>query len=189
VRSSDIAEVVRSLIAGADPPAPAAQAHEPTEAHSTNTESRQKRPLAVQQQLFTGSSLSGKRRKERPKALYWLDTTPTAPPGAQAASLALGILREAGARCWSDLGPGLERWPESLCLTPEQLALLSEYSGLLGLVRFARPGSGERSVSLSVCPACGLFELTTGDWWRRCKLTRGCQGRPVKAVPAKRVKL
>ena len=124
-------------------------------------------------------------RQPRAPKLKGIAANPDAPPAAQAVSLALGVLRAAEARYWSDLGPELENWPPSLKLSSEQLALLREHSYLLGLVAFGRPKTGERTVSVAVCPVCGAFELTTGTTWQKCRLTRGCEGEPVKASVAK----
>ena len=124
-------------------------------------------------------------RPPRAPKLKGIAANPAAPPAAQAVSLALGVLRAAEARYWSDLGPELENWPQGLKLSNEQLALLREHSHLLGLVAFGRPGTGERTVSVAVCPVCGAFELTTGTTWQKCRLTRGCEGEPVKASVAK----
>lgn len=130
-------------------------------------------------------SAAAKTASPRASKLKGLAANPDAPPAVQAVSLGLGVLREAGVKRWSDLGPELENWPADLSLSKDQLALLAEYSHLLGLIAFARPDTGEHTVSVAVCPVCGAFELTAGVWWRKCKLTRSCDGEPVKASVAK----
>jgi len=40
-------------------------------------------------------------------------------------------------------------------------------------------------VTVAVCDNCGRWMLSTGAVPRRCRLTTGCPGVTVKAVPAK----
>lgn len=129
------------------------------------------------------------RPRAKPKAVKppretGLAADPSLPPDCQAVSLGLAVLREAKVSTWCELGPTLERWPSHVVLTEEQLLLLRQHSGLLGLIAW-RDGK-KPMVTLAICPECHRFEQTTGAWWRKCQLKLHCQGAPVKVSPAKR---
>jgi hypothetical protein len=109
------------------------------------------------------------------------------PSDCQAVSLGLGILREAKAVTWADLGPKCENWPSHVVITNEQLAVMRQHSGLLGLIAW-RDGS-DPMVTLAICPECHRWEMTTGDYWRTCHLKLHCKGAPIKVAPAKREKV
>ena len=125
-----------------------------------------------------------KPKAPKPQRPVHLAVDPSLPPDCQAVSIGLGVLREAKVSTWGDLGAGLERWPSHVVLTGEQLSLLRQHSGLLGLIAW-RDGK-KPMVTLAICPECHRFEQTTGAWWRKCQLKLHCQGAPVKVSPAKR---
>ena len=78
---------------------------------------------------------------------------------------------------------------DGIDLTRADLELLDAHLGLLGLIRVVpgTRGSGY-TVTVAVCDHCGRWMLSTGAVPRRCRLTIGCPGAMVKAVPAKHPK-
>lgn len=110
------------------------------------------------------------------------------PPLAEAVSLALGVLREAGVAHWADLPPVM---PAHLRIDDRQYALLEQWSGYFALIRFGpavpktEPGDYRRTITLAVCPVCGEHETVVTSASRRCRMRLWCEGAPVKAPPAK----
>ena len=118
-----------------------------------------------------------------------------APDPVRAVSLGLALLKSARVETWDDLvactgcrRPGSARL-DGIDLTRADLELLDAHLGLLGLIRVVpgTRGSGY-TVTVAVCDRCGRWMLSTGAVPRRCRLTIGCAGAMVKAVPAKHPK-
>ena len=114
------------------------------------------------------------------QATFALD--PDAPPLAQAASLALALLRAAKIPTWTELVDD----PAPLAavsVSPEQLVLLNTHAGSLTSLRVGPP-----MVTLAVCPVCSRFTIVSGQAATTCPLTLGCNGRPQRASTAARLK-
>jgi hypothetical protein len=110
----------------------------------------------------------------------------------RAVSLGLALLKAARAASWDDLVDTLRTDGQfaarldGIDLTRDDLALLDRHLGLLGLIRVVPGTRGTgHTVSVAVCDRCGQWMLSTGAVPRRCRLTGGCPGAIVKAVPAK----
>ena len=115
-----------------------------------------------------------------------LSTDPEAPPLAQAAALALGVLKAAGATRWAELEGVL---PSTVELSAGQRKLLDDHALVVELLRLAgRRDDGSRTptVTVAVCPACSEWVLVSGPAPSRCEITFGCSGTPRKASVAKR---
>ena len=117
-----------------------------------------------------------------------------APDPVLAVSLGLALLRTARVQSWDDLIAALRGDDRAVTarlaavdLTGDDLALLDAHLGLLSLIRVVPGprGRGGRTVTVAVCDTCGRWLLSTGAVPRRCRLTTGCPGVTVKAVPAK----
>ena len=117
-----------------------------------------------------------------------------APRLVQAASLALGILSFVKCRTVADLDlamrsddPVTRALVGNVVLGDDARALLSDpvLAPMLGLLR-AKTKQDKREVALSVavCPDCGQWTLAGSGAIGKCTLTRGCAGKPVKAVKA-----
>jgi predicted Zn-ribbon and HTH transcriptional regulator len=114
-----------------------------------------------------------------------LKTKPEYGDLAQAVSLGIAVLKKAKKNTWDELAeamatddPVLVKAFKALDLTSEQLALISEYQKVLGLVRIAPP------VIPAVCPACGYFVLTNDTAPSKCQVTASCTGKPAKVAAA-----
>lgn len=114
-----------------------------------------------------------------------LKTKPEYGDLAQAVSLGIAVLKKAKKNTWAELAeamatddPVLVKAFKALDLTSEQLALISEYQKVLGLVRIAPP------VIPAVCPACGYFVLTNDTAPSKCQVTASCTGKPAKVAAA-----
>jgi hypothetical protein len=119
-----------------------------------------------------------------PPPPYRIKYNTTAPPLAQAASIALAVLRAAGAKSWGELG---DRIPATIELAAWEHELLVEHADVLGFLRLTQKTEDGRSptVTVAVCPACGEWVLASqGPAPTRCEITRGCTGKPVKAAVA-----
>lgn len=107
------------------------------------------------------------------------------PPLAQAVSLALSIMRTAKVTRWEQLNYAV---PYEVALYPGQLQLLRDHAYELQYIRIGGEDQETKTrvptVSLAVCPACGLWLLLDKQPPKRCQLTIGCTGEPVKASPA-----
>lgn len=111
-------------------------------------------------------------------------TEATQPRLVQAVSLALAILRTTKKTRWEQL-QGVIPW--EVALLPGQLELLSEHAAELLFIRSTGTepdGTKVATVSVAVCPDCGLWQLLDKTPPRRCQLTIGCTGAPVKASAA-----
>ena len=118
-----------------------------------------------------------------------------APDPVRAVSIGLAMLKAARVESWDDLVDTLRTGGQSAArldgidLAPDDLALLDAHLGLLGLIRVVPGTRGTgHTVTVAVCDACGQWMLSSGAVPRRCRLTTGCQGAMVKAVPAKHPK-
>ncbi|MHB1599710.1 MAG: hypothetical protein ACYCXY_12680 [Acidimicrobiales bacterium] len=119
-----------------------------------------------------------------PPPPYRLKSNAGAPPLAQAVSIALAVLRAAGARRWDELGESL---PAAIELSADQHQLLVDHADVLGFLRLTQKTEEGRSptVTVAVCPACDEWVLASkGPAPTRCEITRGCTGKPVKAAVA-----
>lgn len=116
---------------------------------------------------------------------YRLKTKLSAPPLAQAASLALGLMRAAKVTRWADIGNVM---PAMVELSDDEYGLILEHFEILSFLRLPSrldDGTSTRTVTVAVCPTCGEWVLvSTGPVPGRCEITRGCTGRPVKASVA-----
>lgn len=118
-----------------------------------------------------------------------------APDPVRAVSIGLALLKTARVESWDHLVAALRADDHSAArldgidLTRDDLTLLDEHPGLLGLIRVVPGTRGSAyTVTVAVCDRCGRWMLSTGAVPRRCRLTIGCQGAVVKAVPAKHPK-
>lgn len=109
------------------------------------------------------------------------------PPVAQAASLALVLLRKVGAANMGEFGRRVlasdKRTITALgriVLTGPQQGLLAQHSQACALVS---PGPPRRTIA--VCSACGQYLVAAGSAPSRCALTLGCAGTYTKVQPAK----
>ena len=118
-----------------------------------------------------------------------------APEPVRAVSIGLALLKAARVQSWEDLvdtlrtdGQSAARL-DSIDLNRDDLTLLDRHLGLLGLIRVVPGTRGTgRTVTVAVCDACGQWMLSTAAVPRRCRLTGGCSGAMMKAVPAKHPK-
>lgn len=69
---------------------------------------------------------------------------------------------------------------EPVRLSEDQLVAIERFSTELSLLRVSP------TVSLSECPVCGQVSAVAGAALRRCLLTLGCEGVPVKSGFAKK---
>jgi len=114
----------------------------------------------------------------------------------RAVSIGLALLKTARAACWDDLVDTLRTDEQSAAwrldgidLTRDDLELLDQHLGLLGLIRVVRGARGTgHTVTVAVCDRCGQWMLSTAAVPRRCRLTMGCPGAMVKAAPARHPK-
>src|SRR5699024_619347 len=109
------------------------------------------------------------------------------PAVAQAASLALVLLRKVGAGDMGEFGRRVlasdKRTITSLghiMLTGQQQELLADHSRACALVS---PGPPRRTIA--VCSWCGQYLLVAGSVPSRCALTLGREGTYAKVAPAK----
>ena len=111
-----------------------------------------------------------------------------------AVSLGLALLRAARVESWDGLiaalrdgDPAVTARLATVELSGTDLALLDAHLGLLSLIRVVPASRGRvgHTVTVAVCDTCGRWLLSTGAVPRRCRLTNGCPGVTVKAVPAK----
>ena len=118
-----------------------------------------------------------------------------APDSVRAVSLGLALLKSARVETWDDLVASLGADDQAAArldgidLTRADLELLDAHLGLLGMIRVVpgTRGSGY-TVTVAICDRCGRWMLSTGAVPHRCRLTIGCAGSMVKAIPAKHPK-
>ena len=118
-----------------------------------------------------------------------------APDPVRAVSLGLALLKSARVETWDDLVASLGADDQAAArldgidLTHADLELLDAHLALLGMIRVVpgTRGSGY-TVTVAICDRCGRWMLSTGAVPHRCRLTIGCAGAMVKAVPAKHPK-
>lgn len=120
-----------------------------------------------------------------PSPPYRVKTKPGYPPLAEAAAIALAVMRAAGVGRWVELG---ERLPDVLELTDRQHQLLADHADVLGFLRLGRRSDDDTrsaTVTVGVCATCGEWVLvSSGPAPTRCEMTRGCPGKQVKAAIA-----
>lgn len=105
---------------------------------------------------------------------------PDTPALAQAASLALALLRTSNADTWASLVA--DPAPLSAVLiNPGQVELLDRFAGELTALRVGPP-----LITLAVCPECQRYTVVSGGPATSCPMTLGCAGKPVKATFATR---
>lgn len=116
---------------------------------------------------------------------------PELPRRAQAASLALALMKKSKVRRWAEFDGVL---PGTLALLPGQLDLLREFEPMLMLLAgpltaaAAGTASALPAISVFVCPDCDRWGLiSSGTAPSSCTLTFLCEGSPVKAGVAARV--
>jgi len=109
------------------------------------------------------------------------------PPVAQAASLALVLLRKVGATDMGEFGRRVLASDKPvitslgrIVLSEHQQELLRDHSGACALVS---PGPPRRTIA--VCSGCGQYLVVAGSVPSRCALSLGCQGTYAKVAPAK----
>jgi hypothetical protein len=133
---------------------------------------------------------------------YGLGTEPGLPPFAEAASLAMGLLRAAKLAVWSEFYDAEQQamiLPWEVILTEDQLALLDIHQHLFAILRRSLPvvkdpatkaeiEPAQPGVTVAVCPVCQRWiALSSGAAPARCTMRVGCGGKPVKAPAAKKV--
>lgn len=112
---------------------------------------------------------------------------PDLPPLAQAASLALAIMRKAKVACWNDLD---QLVPWEVDLLDGQLELLRDHLteiGYLSMSRTLADGTKVDGVTMCLCPSCLVWQLLAGSPApKRCQMTSGCTGAPIRVSAAPR---
>lgn len=110
-------------------------------------------------------------------------TTPAELPElAQAASLALALLRTAKVTSWTQLVAEPQRLAK-VVVDPDQVALLNRHKDTLALLRHGSP-----AITLAVCRTCGRFSTLSGAAASKCPMTLGCTTEPVRVSAAPRTK-
>lgn len=93
-------------------------------------------------------------------------------------------MRTARVTRWDQLDSTI---PYDIALYPGQLQLLRDHSTELMYVRSSGAGDDTddriATVSIALCPECGLWQLVDKQPPKRCQLKIGCLGEPIK-VPA-----
>lgn len=112
---------------------------------------------------------------------------PGLPGRVAACSLALAIMRAVKARAFADLDGEI---PGRVVLLEGQIDLLRQHLGPIAFLRCAQSVDGQKLPGVTVlhCPECGAWSLSQADKAppKRCDLTGGCEGAPIKASAAKR---
>ena len=104
------------------------------------------------------------------------------PETAQAASIALAVMRAIKAPVWSEVG----ELPPDVVLSDDQIELLHRHAGVLSWLRLGERGVSPM-VSIAVCSSCGQWmPAGRSPIGQRCRMTAGCTGTPRKVQPAKR---
>lgn len=111
------------------------------------------------------------------------ENDPAAPDLAQAASLALALMRATKAKTWAAVVANPAPLAEFV-IDPELAVLLNRFGGELTHLVIGPP-----LVTLAVCPACARWAIVSGQPATTCPMTLGCGGKPVKASIATRVKV
>ena len=113
-----------------------------------------------------------------------LDPVPGLPPVGTAVSLALGVLKHAKVRRWSDL----PHFPEDLALTTGQPELLTRFAP--AITHVAAAADGRPLVTVVVCTACRRWLLfARGTAPKSCPMSLDCPGEMIKVAPAQLVPL
>ncbi|WP_277212301.1 hypothetical protein [Isoptericola croceus] len=124
--------------------------------------------------------------RKPPAPVRMNDPDPDLPDLVRAAGLALGLMKAAKADSWADLAAAIDAGEKAACaleVTVAQARLLDAHADVVALLR-PKP-----MVTVAVCPACGAWSLySSGAVSARCTLTRGCEGKQVKAKVAVRAK-
>jgi len=102
------------------------------------------------------------------------------PPVAKAVALWMCVMDVSRTKQVS----GIDTVPETLVLTDEQLALLTDFEYLCRFIDRRSP-----PVSVFVCPECERWHVATSGGSGPCKLTFGCHGKPKRVPAASRVEI
>lgn len=111
---------------------------------------------------------------------YVIEVDPGLTTPAKAVSVWLAVLAHAK----TDTLANLTGMPDDLKVTEDQVEALRANAHILAMVGHRGP-----VVSITVCPECTRWALSTEPSKTRCKLTLGCNGRPVRVPAAKRIKI
>ena len=109
------------------------------------------------------------------------------PEIAQAASVALALLIEGGAKTWAEfMDPEDDTFRikalSKVIVTDELGELLDKYPTVLTwITRDCTPAS-----TIVVCPECLEFSITLGTCPSSCKITPRCKGKPIHVARAKK---
>jgi hypothetical protein len=110
------------------------------------------------------------------------------PEVAQAASLGLALLTEAGCDTWAEFAGESDEYREKafkkVFITDEQADLLDKHPNVLTwLSRASSPAA-----TIVVCPDCAQFSVTLGTTPSACRISPRCGGKPVRVTRAPREK-
>lgn len=130
--------------------------------------------------------MAGSRRAAGPVRFALPDGVPDL---VRAASLALGVARHCKAQTWAEFAErAVERDPATLTrlagldVTDGDSDLVARYDQVLRFLS-VRP-----LVTVAVCADCGAWTLVGSSVPTRCRVTRRCAGRPVRASIATKQK-
>lgn len=120
------------------------------------------------------------------KELWSID--PELPEIAQACSLALAVLGECSVSSWKELCDGLDKLSgpvyskfAGLSFTGWQEEILDEFQPEFQYL------STSPLQTVAVCPKCEQWLVLNADVPKRCLITLGCSGLPVKIAAAKKI--
>lgn len=120
------------------------------------------------------------------KELWNID--PDLPEIAQACSLALGVLSECSVTSWKELCDGLSKLSgpvykkfTGLSFEGWQEEILDEYQPEFQYLKTSP------LQTLAVCPKCEQWIVLNSDVPKRCLITLGCTGLPIKVTAANKV--
>ena len=136
---------------------------------------------------MTTKALTKPRAKKAPLPRVNLVVTSDIPEVAQAASVALALLTEGGAKTWAEfMNPEDDTFRtkalSKVVVTDELGELLDKFPTVLTwLTRECTPAS-----TIVVCPECSEFSVTLGTCPSSCKVTPRCEGKPIRVVRAKK---
>lgn len=113
---------------------------------------------------------------------------PDLPEVAQACSLALAVLSECSVSSWRELCDGLDKLSGTVYQKFTRLAFVGWQEEMLDDFQ---PEFQYLSTSplqtIAVCPQCGEWLVLNSDVPKRCLMTLGCAGLPVKIAAAKKI--
>lgn len=116
----------------------------------------------------------------KPKVRKTIRHAQNAPEGVQAAQIALVLMGVAKAHTWVDVAHN-DELAAVVELDAYQQSILEKHAHLLPYL--ARGGQGRVARSYIGCPTCGAGMFTAGVSAppKRCLMTMGCDGAPIKA--------